>query len=781
MKKLLLVIGGILVIIIVALVIVVLNVGTIVNKNKDRIVARAESELKRDITIGNIGVTIWGGIGVNVEDFTIADDPSFSTEPFVKAKSLQVSVKFMPLLRKEVQVKHITLNEPVIRIIRNEEGMLNAAPPSTPVEAPKGVPGTASGEIHAAPLAIALVNISKGDLTYVDRIQGVELELGNIESRVRGVELTKPIDIELEAAIFGDNQNVKLEGRFGPVGEVIDVNAIPLEGKLTVTDVTVDNLTGALPKLKAAIPPDLKLNGPITAELDLAGTTGALSVNATIDGTAIAVRHGELFSKQPGIPLTVTADARYTREKIAVNEATIRFHLLEGRMTGTITQGDAPEVNLSVSTSPVPLSGWEEILPATKPLALKGTAGLDAKINGALAPGRIPEVSGTASIKNAGATLPGMIKPVTDLNSAARFTGTNAQLDNAALTIGATTLKANAKVQSYAPLKVTYTATSDAIHLEDFRPTPPKLRKPEVLRDAKAKGTIEGLKHTGRVESSGGAVANIDYQNMSGNYDIEATTTHLTDFHMQTLDGTIDGAGTVKMIEKTPSFDITAKVRGVNVVDAFAMIPGSARSLVKGKVDLDLKASGKGNEWSSIQKTVSGDGLAQLFDGALLDFNVFKDVLDELGARTGRQNWISQNVIDKYPKVFKDPDTKFKDMKSDFVLENGRLKARNVALDAGNYTMTGAGSVGFDQTVDLKVTMKLTKAFSTDLIKDIKEAKYLTNSSGQIEVPFTLTGTIPNVRPGIDAKFIGAVVQRALIEDGGKNLINDLLGGKKKQ
>ena len=50
--------------------------------------------------------------------------------------------------------------------------------------------------------------------------------------------------------------------------------------------------------------------------------------------------------------------------------------------------------------------------------------------------------------------------------------------------------------------------------------------------------------------------------------------------------------------------------------------------LVSGKVNLDVSASGTGKQWDRLQTSVNGTGLAQLFDGALLDFNVFRQVLD---------------------------------------------------------------------------------------------------------------------------------------------------------
>ena len=92
MKKLLVVVI-ILVVIAAAVALLVMNLEGIVNKNKDFILTRAEDALGREVSIGDIGVTLRGGLGVRLNDVTVADDPAFSEEPFVRASNLQVNAK----------------------------------------------------------------------------------------------------------------------------------------------------------------------------------------------------------------------------------------------------------------------------------------------------------------------------------------------------------------------------------------------------------------------------------------------------------------------------------------------------------------------------------------------------------------------------------------------------------------------------------------------------------------------------------------------------------------
>jgi len=108
MRKLFVVVGIIVALVVVVIIVVATNLDRIVNKNKDFFLSRAETTLGREVGVGDVGVTLSGGIGVRLEDISIGEDPAFGTEPFVKASKLQVAVKLLPLLKKKFEVKRIS-------------------------------------------------------------------------------------------------------------------------------------------------------------------------------------------------------------------------------------------------------------------------------------------------------------------------------------------------------------------------------------------------------------------------------------------------------------------------------------------------------------------------------------------------------------------------------------------------------------------------------------------------------------------------------------------------
>jgi len=69
--------------------------------------------------VGNLSLSILSG-SVSAENLSIADDPAFSKDPFIRAKALQVGVEVMPLIfSKTLHVTEITLDQPEIFLLHD--------------------------------------------------------------------------------------------------------------------------------------------------------------------------------------------------------------------------------------------------------------------------------------------------------------------------------------------------------------------------------------------------------------------------------------------------------------------------------------------------------------------------------------------------------------------------------------------------------------------------------------------------------------------------------------
>src|ERR1700737_1583325 len=153
-----------LIILIVLIVAALLVVPSFINVNTyhDRIQAELQQKLGRQVSFGTMHLKLLPP-KLQVDNLMIADDPRFSTTaPFAQAGELDVAVKLLPLLHKDVQVSSLELVKPHIEMVRNAQGVWNfstigqnsaAAPvarPINPQSSPPNAPSPTSAQQSSA-------------------------------------------------------------------------------------------------------------------------------------------------------------------------------------------------------------------------------------------------------------------------------------------------------------------------------------------------------------------------------------------------------------------------------------------------------------------------------------------------------------------------------------------------------------------------------------------------------------------------------------------------------
>jgi hypothetical protein len=89
-------------------------------------------------------------------------------------------------------------------------------------------------------------------------------------------------------------------------------------------------------------------------------------------------------------------------------------------------------------------------------------------------------------------------------------------------------------------------------------------------------------------------------------------------------------------------------------------------------------------------------------------------------------------------------------MKSVLKISDGKLNFNDLILKATDYYVKGDGWVSLDKGVKVDGVLNLSQKFSNDLIANAGFIKYLRNNNNEIQIPFNLTGLLPNVSPKPD-------------------------------
>jgi AsmA protein len=228
--------------------------------NADSFRARIESTLTkslgRKVTIGKLELSVWSG-GLIASNATVADDPAFSTQPFIQADSVKIGVELLPLLlSKQLHIRGFSLISPRVQLLRASSGAWNystigktGAASSQDAETKQAFPDLTVGHItvqngrFTVGTQPAAGSSSAAPVRVYDQV--------NLEAKDFGFKNSFPFTVS--AHLPGDG-TINLSGKAGPINPE-DASATPFSGNLEMKHLdplaagfvdTSDGITGLI-------------------------------------------------------------------------------------------------------------------------------------------------------------------------------------------------------------------------------------------------------------------------------------------------------------------------------------------------------------------------------------------------------------------------------------------------------------------------------------------------------------------------------------------------------
>ena len=770
-----------------------MHLNTFINENRGQIEAEAATALGRDVTFSEFGLSFRRGLAIGIRDLKIADDPAFAEDNFVEAGNVDVRVKLLPLLTGNVEVRRIMLDNPVVNVIRTRDGLNvstfgatgpQAKPqPSSDDAKSGGVPQSGG----TAALAVALFDLLDGTVRYVDRTVNppAEIVVDNLDLKATDLDPTSPMEFNIAAAVLGaERQNFSMVGTVGPV-ETTAANETKLNVRVELDGVTVDELT-RVPMIRDGLPPELAVSGPMTMTAIANGTLADVALNTVVDMSEAAVDYGTSFAKKKGVPLKLDVELDRAGNEVRIRDGQFTLNEAVLNAKGTVKTGNTTSYALDLSTDSVPLSGWDELLPALAGLTLRGSFDSNLKLTGSTGSKGLPQINGTSVLKNVSASGEGF-PPLTGLSTTATFKGGGMSLAPADFTVGGAPVHLEADVSDLATAATKFLLTSPSLALAVLGAGADDAKRDEVLNDVRLAGhyksTSAGPEVTAKITTKAGVVRDIDIRDLSANLRYSAGKAAFDSMTVALFGGTFQGDATydTKSSDGQPAFDFDGNLRDVQIPDVFAWagVPAS-RAVLEGVFDGDLSLNGRGSEWSVIQQLLSGTGRIDIRDGMLKDVSLADTVLTRVTGMPALANLISPKLRAKYPKVFSTGSTPFDALKAGIRVADGKILTDDLLFSAADFAINARGGIGLDKSVDLNAALKTSAKLTKDLIGEVDAVKYLAGSDGRVEIPFRLTGNFPSVQATPDASVLGLALKRAVAGNIG-DLIGEALGGKKRR
>jgi AsmA protein len=171
------------------------------------IIARVKAETGRDLVIGGgASFTIFPSLGLRLGDISLSAPPSMGGEPLLKATSFDVGVRLMPLLRQEIVVDRVELNDPVFSLRVDADGRRTwdmagihlpvrfAGRSGSPSLADMIVSSAAAAPGEVAALSIDDIRISNGAVRYSDERNGAWGRFDGLNAQFALAAMDQPLE-----------------------------------------------------------------------------------------------------------------------------------------------------------------------------------------------------------------------------------------------------------------------------------------------------------------------------------------------------------------------------------------------------------------------------------------------------------------------------------------------------------------------------------------------------------------------------------------------------------
>jgi AsmA protein len=340
------------------------------NQFKPALESKLSAALGRQVTIGNLGLSILSG-GVTADGIAIADDPAFGNSPFLQAKSLKIGVDLWPLLAsRKLKVRALTIDQPQVALLQSPSGRWNysslggtsqqASPAaqtartsqqaSPAAQTAAETSGNASGSLD---LSARLVRISSGRFS-IGKTGGRQqpLTLENVNLEVRDFSPSAAFPFSFQAKVLGGG-DIKLAGTAGAI-DANDVEMTPVSFTLNIAAL---NLASAF----AGAVPDI--GGVASFEASGASAGGLVTVKGKLTAEGLKLARNGTPAR---LPVEFDFAARHDLRKHAgsLDRGDIHVGAAVASLTGTYMQsGDSTVLATKFTGTKMPVPELAALLP----------------------------------------------------------------------------------------------------------------------------------------------------------------------------------------------------------------------------------------------------------------------------------------------------------------------------------------------------------------------------------------------------------------------------------
>lgn len=245
--------------------------------------------------------------------------------------------------------------------------------------------------------------------------------------------------------------------------------------------------------------------------------------------------------------------------------------------------------------------------------------------------------------------------------------------------------------------------------------------------------------------------------------EVKGQEVKLNALSFQLFDGQVKAEGSLTSASDSPPFTGKATIQGLQLGPALDALAATQVS-ISGTAGADVALKGQGFSMPDLTRALEGNGHLGVKDGKIEGVNLLQEAVTLLKVA---------GISIENPRA-----TAFSTFETDLAIKEGIITVQRLLMDSYDFQATGEGTVGFDQTLNLKVTLTLSHALSQKLTGSSPAAR-LALAGGRLNVPLLIAGTVQAPSYGLDSKALTDKIQEQ-VKKKMKDALADLLKGSTK-
>ena len=342
-----------------AIILIVAAIPLFVNINtfKPIIENQLTTALGRQVKLGELSLSLLSGT-VEARNFEVADDPQFSSEPFVTATVLRIGVQMRPLVfHRQILIESLEIEAPQIHLVHAANGAWNfstlgrnAATQTQALKQPS-IPKLTVDSLRIRDGHARVENLSARGAPLVSQVSQV---IDKIDLAVEDFAVGKQFPFTLSAALPA-GATLTMTGKAGPINPQ-DVAKTSFDAQLALRH--FDPVAAGLVDKSAGI--------SVLADIDAHTVSDGSSVNSngTVHTQHLQLRPDAMPAPKP-IDVTYNATHNLSDNTGQLQDAAFQTGKLEAHVSGTysLQPGDTT-VDLKLAGEQLPINELQTLFPA---------------------------------------------------------------------------------------------------------------------------------------------------------------------------------------------------------------------------------------------------------------------------------------------------------------------------------------------------------------------------------------------------------------------------------